>query len=75
MKTESGIDYKEFVTKQTGRSGWKYFDGPSTGVGTEYWLRSGRHEAYICNDQGHVEITVDGDNIFSGWEDEIKTEE
>jgi hypothetical protein len=37
----------------------EFIDGPETGVGVEYWLRhkDGR-EAYVCDDQGVVNIQV-----------------
>lgn len=38
---------------------WTYIDGPSSGVGAEYWLRhpSGL-EAYVCIDQGEMTVSI-----------------
>ena len=38
---------------------WTYIDGPSSGVGVEYWLRhpSGL-EAYVCVDQGDTTVSI-----------------
>ena len=47
----------------TAPNDWDYFDGPTTGVGVEYWLRNAIDylEAYVCDDQG--ELTVEITNI------------
>jgi hypothetical protein len=40
----------------TNVSDWESMDGPSTGVGAEYWLYNvpAKLEAYVCIDQGDV---------------------
>ncbi|WP_321935183.1 hypothetical protein [Paraburkholderia sp. J8-2] len=52
------FDVKAFVAERSGTSAadWEFFDGPETGVGTEYWLASEADslEAYVCIDQGEV---------------------
>jgi hypothetical protein len=42
--------------------GWKFIDGPETGVSVEYWLlhKSGV-EAYVVNDQGDISISLSGE--------------
>jgi hypothetical protein len=44
----------------TASSDWNYFDGPTTGVGVEYWLRNTLAflEAYVCDDQGELTIEI-----------------
>jgi len=38
---------------------WTHIDGPSTGVGVEFWLRHSRgHEAYVVSDQGELRISI-----------------
>ncbi len=40
---------------------WTHIDGPSTGVGVEFWLRHRRgHEAYVVSDQDEVTISISG---------------
>jgi hypothetical protein len=41
-------------------SNWEYFEGPTTGVGVEYWLRNAADalEAYVCDDQGELRIEI-----------------
>lgn len=38
---------------------WEVLDGPTTGVGAEYWFRheDGR-EAYVVNDQGEITYAI-----------------
>lgn len=60
----------------TGKNNWEESDGLQTGVGAEYWFKSGEDEAYICNDQGYVTITLNGETVFEGYDDETdETEE
>lgn len=48
------------VKSGTAPGNWNYFDGPTTGVGVEYWLRNVVHslEAYVCDDQGELTIEI-----------------
>lgn len=54
---------KKQVAAQTGtrEKDWEFIDGPETGVGVEYWLYNEKEdlEAYVCDDQGVVSISVD----------------
>ncbi|GIW55026.1 MAG: hypothetical protein KatS3mg082_1430 [Nitrospiraceae bacterium] len=56
-------------------SKWRWADGPESGVGVDYWLTAkvgGRaHTAYINIDQCHIDISVDGEQVFSGFDDEL----
>ena len=42
---------------------WEYCDGPETGVGSEHWLNNTATGdiAYVCNDQGHITISITPD--------------
>ena len=60
------MDIIRKLEKLTGIKGWSFTDGPDTGCGVEYYLVSGKHEAYVNNDQGSITISVDGECIFSG---------
>lgn len=65
------MSIKSVLGKLTGKK-WTITNGPETGVGVEYYFKSGKSEAYVCEDQGFLSISVDGDLIFSGYEDEIE---
>ena len=52
---------KRKVAQETGTNAkdWDFIDGPTTGVGVEYWLRHKTGlEAYVCDDQGEIKITI-----------------
>ncbi|MFA5419526.1 MAG: hypothetical protein WC341_13830 [Bacteroidales bacterium] len=57
------MSVKQEVAKETGTKArdWEFIDGPETGVGVEFWLRNSttKQEAYYCDDQGSVSISVD----------------
>lgn len=53
---------------------WTEHNGPQSRCGVDYWYTSGAHEAHINDDQGFITITVDGNEIFSGMEDEVAEE-
>jgi hypothetical protein len=48
------------VRSGTAPRNWEYFEGPTTGVGVEYWLRNTADalEAYVCDDQGELKIEI-----------------
>jgi hypothetical protein len=56
----SPIIHAVAVRTDTASGNWEYFDGPTTGVGVEYWLRNGADalEAYVCDDQGELTIEI-----------------
>lgn len=59
------------LAEQTGTSTeeWEQIDGPTTGVGIEYWFRhKSGNEAYACDDQGDIRIDLnkkDDENYLS----------
>ncbi len=53
---------KKAVAEKTGTNvrDWQYIDGPTTGVGIEFWLHNNKTgvTVYYCDDQGNVSISV-----------------
>jgi len=64
----TNMDYAKKLQQLTGIKNWVIIDGPDTQCGVDYYFKSGKHEAYINNDQGSINISVDGEHIFSGME-------
>jgi hypothetical protein len=60
------MNAQERVAEKTGTSpsDWEYTNGPDTGVGIEFWLHNTKtqQEAYYCDDQGCISISVIGLN-------------
>ena len=54
------------LCKQTGTKSkdWEELDGPETGVGVERWFRNKKtgEEAYCCDDQGDITISISSDD-------------
>ena len=60
------FDFQSFLKRITSIGGWKEHEGPDSGVGIDYWYRSGNHEAYINIDQAEMTVSVDGEVVFQG---------
>ncbi len=60
----------------TDREDWNEIDGPDSGSGLDYWYANARTgaEAYINLDQTFLEISVDGENVFSEELDDMDPE-
>ena len=69
------ISYEKAIAKLTGTraNSWENIDGPDTHCGVDYYFehRSKKTEAYLNNDQGYITISVDGEQVFADFEEEL----
>jgi hypothetical protein len=75
MPKSKNLSYEKALAKLTNTRAalWESSNGPDTRCGVDYYFvhRRSKIEAYINWDQGCVTITVDGENVFSGMEQEL----
>ena len=67
------FDFPTFLQKLTDTEGWKEVNGPSSGVGLDYWYENAEgSEAYINLDQGEMTVSIDDDVVWQGSSEEAE---